>query len=69
MENGIQVLRQDTETTFDDRDLPVERVRITFKVDGFGPFIERFDKATFSGVLVRQRLEAFAQEVRVVRGS
>jgi hypothetical protein len=39
-------------------------VRVTFKVGSHGPFVERFDKATYTADVRDDKLNAFAREVR-----
>lgn len=67
MEDGIRIIKQDTETTFNERSEPVEYIRVIFHVDTDGPFIKRFAKDGFSGVTARLELETFAREVRALR--
>lgn len=66
--NGIAVTKTDTETTFNERNEPVEKIRVAFKVDGDGPFYKRFDKEGFSGSAAMIELETFARELRALKG-
>ena len=42
----------------------IPEIRVTFFLGRFGPFIERFDKATFSDSAVRTRADALALTLR-----
>jgi hypothetical protein len=66
-ETGIRIVKQDTETTFNERSEPVESIRVVFLVDKDGPFIKRFAKENFSGVAAKMELETFAREIRALR--
>lgn len=67
MEQTIRIVKQDTETTFNDAGQAVESIRVTFKVDNDGPFVKRFPREGFSGVAARAELETFAREIRALR--
>lgn len=68
MGNGILVTKTDTETTFNDRNEPVENIRVAFKVDDDGPFYKRFPKDGFNGSAAMIELETFARELRALKG-
>lgn len=63
------VIHQDTETAFTDRGVPVEKIRVQFKVGEFGPFFMRFEKDGFSGALAKIELEKFAREILALKGA
>jgi len=67
MPEGIRIIKQDTETTFNERSQPVESIRVVFNVDDDGPFVKRFPKDGFSGVTAKIELETFAREIRALR--
>lgn len=67
MPDSIRIVKQDTETTFNERSEPVEYIRVIFHVDSDGPFTHRFPKDGFSGVTAKLALETFAREVRALR--
>lgn len=66
--NGIAIVKTDTETTFNERNEPVEQIRIAFKVDDDGPFYKRFPKDGFTGSAAKIELETFARELRALKG-
>jgi len=66
-DDDLRIIKQDTETTFNDRSEPVESIRVTFMVGKDGPFIKRFPREGFTGVTAKIELETFAREVRALR--
>lgn len=68
VKTGIEIVRQDTETTFNGRGEPVEKIRVQFTVDGDGPFFARFDRDGFTGAAAKVSLEDFARELRALKG-
>lgn len=68
MADDVKVVRQTTETIFDDNGKPLEQVRVEFKVGDNGPFYKRFPVDGFNGLQVRDALETFAREVRTLKG-
>lgn len=64
---GISITKTDTETTFNERNEPVEQIRVAFKVDDDGPFYRRFPKDGFTGAVAKLALEDFARELRALK--
>ena len=69
MADDVKVVRQSTETVFDDNGKPLEQIRVEFKVGDSGPFYKRFPVDGFNGLAVRDQLEQFARELRTVKGA
>ena len=66
-DDDLRIIKQDTETTFNERSEPVEHIRVTFMVGKDGPFLKRFAREGFSGITAKLELETFAREVRALR--
>ena len=69
MAEDVRVIRQTTETVFDDNGKPAEKIRVEFKVGESGPFYLRFPAENFNGLNARQQIDAFARELRNVKGT
>lgn len=69
MAGEVRVMRQTTEHLFDEAGRPVEHIRVEFKVGEDGPFYRRFPVEGYSAYAVKAALDAFANELRTVRGS
>jgi len=68
MDYTVRVVKTEDEHTFDADGKLQEKVRVTFRVGDDGPFVRRFDKATFEAYAVRAALDAFASQLRTLRG-
>lgn len=68
MDTDVKVIKQDEEVEFVDGGKMVTHVRVLFKVGDDGPFTKRFLKDTYSGAAARLELDAFARELRSIRG-
>lgn len=68
MPDSIRIIKQDEEITVGERGELRTLVRVSFKVDDDGPFLERFPRETFSATAARARLDEFARELRALRG-
>ncbi len=68
MPSEIKIIKSDTFTSFGLDGKPVEQVRVQFHVDDDGPFFQTFPKEGFTGYGAKQALEAFARELRQLRG-
>lgn len=64
LNEGIVVTRITEDRTIDDQGKGVPFLRVEFKVDRHGPFVEKFDKASYTADVRDARLNAFALEVR-----
>lgn len=67
MADGVRIVKQDTETRFNDRNEPVETIRVQFMVDSDGPFFLRFPRDGYSGVSAKIAIDNFAREIRQAR--
>jgi hypothetical protein len=65
---GIVVTKQESVSQLNPRGTTDEFIRVTFTVDGDGPFYRTFPRDGFTGFSARAELEAFAREVRALRG-
>jgi len=64
----VKIVNAVDEHTFDENGKTLEKVRVTFRVGADGPFVRRFTKDEFSGYQAKAALEAFATELRTLRG-
>lgn len=63
-EDDISIVRQTEDRKLDAVGQAVPFIRVEFKVGNHGPFVEKFDKATFTGDIRDRRLNEFAREIR-----
>lgn len=68
MEDDYQVLKVDEEPRFDDLGKMEVKMRVMFKVGEHGPFFRRYRQDEFNAFQVKQDLEAFARELRTLKG-
>ncbi len=64
MEPGVRILNIADEHTYDNDGKPQTKIRVTFKVNDHGPFIEYFDKATYDSYAVENKIDDFARGVK-----
>lgn len=64
MEQGVRILNIADEHDYDDDNKPRTRIRVTFKVNDQGPFVEYFDKATYDSYIVEQKIDDFARGIK-----
>lgn len=65
LEDDVKIVSINEDTKFDpDTGDRGAIMRVTFRVGKHGPFVERFDKASYSADVRDARLTDFAREVR-----
>jgi len=64
MEPGVRIINIADEHTYDPDGKPQVKIRVTFKVNEHGPFIEYFDKDGYDSYKVEQKLDDFARGVK-----
>ena len=68
MPDSYRVLRQTTNIAYNERNDPIESIRVEVKVGDDGPFFLTFLKDGFNAFDAQQKLEAFAQQVKKLKG-
>lgn len=65
LEPGIKIVSINEDSNFNpDTAINSPVIRVTFRVDNHGPFVERFQKADYSALKRDAKLNDFAREVR-----
>lgn len=64
LDADIKITRQIEDARFDQDGTTHYHVRVEFMVGKHGPFVERFDRPTFTAQTRDDKLTAFAREVR-----
>lgn len=63
-EPDIEILKQVEDSRYERDGSRTSFIRVEFMIGKHGPFVERFDKATFNASVRDLKLSAFAREVR-----
>lgn len=66
LEPDIAIVNIVEDSRYDDQNQRHALIRVEFRVGRNGPFVERFDKDTFSADVRDTKLNAFAAHVRTV---
>jgi hypothetical protein len=64
LDTDIKIIRQIEDARFDQDGTTHNIIRVEFTVGKHGPFVERFDRVTFTAQGRDDKLSAFAREVR-----
>lgn len=69
LDSDVRLINVAEDSTYDTRGERTPYIRVEFNVGKFGPFTERFDKATYSADVRDAKLNEFARHVRQPPGS